>query len=268
MTPSLRVGIVDYLNSRPLAWSFLQGTAGEGIEALFLPPARVADLLGSGDLDVGLVPSIEVARIPGLTVLPGPCVAATREVRSVLLLSRRPARQIRRLALDRNSRTSAALVRILLREYHGIEPECVVSAPDIDAMMAVADAALLIGDPALKVDRTGLIVHDLAAEWRRLTGLPFVFAVWAKREGVELGSHAQIFQTSLQQGRAEMHRLVAEAAAELRLGVESVREYLTDCLSFDLGSAERAGLEEFYRRARQAGLIDQTSCSVIDDSIE
>ena len=196
MTSPLRVGIVNYLNSRPLAWSFLQGTAGEGVEAGFLPPARVADALAVGELDVGLIPSIEVQRIPGLTVLPGLCVAATREVRSVLLLSRCPADEIRRLALDENSRTSAALVRILLREKHGIEPECIAAEPDLEAMMARADAALVIGDPALHVDRTGYAVHDLAAEWRRFTGRPFVFAVWAVRDGVDLGSRSQIFRRS------------------------------------------------------------------------
>ena len=122
MTPSLRVGIVNYLNSRPLAWSFLRGEVGTDIHARFLPPAQVADLLATGDLEVGLIPSIEVQRIPGLTVLPGLCVAATREVRSVLLLSRCPVHQIQRLALDENSRTSATLVRILLRETLGSNP--------------------------------------------------------------------------------------------------------------------------------------------------
>jgi chorismate dehydratase len=238
-----------------LAWSFLQGTAGEGVEAHFLPPARVADSLAAGELDVGLIPSIEVQRIPGLTVLPGLCVAATREVRSVLLLSRCPADEIRSLALDENSRTSAALVRILLREKHGIEPECIAAEPDLEAMMAFADAALVIGDPALRVDRTGYVVHDLAAEWRRFTGRPFVFAVWAVREGVDLGSRSHIFHRSLEAGMAEMNKLVTGAAAEMNLQADSVREYLTDCLTFELGAAEQEGLEEFYRLARAHGLI-------------
>lgn len=256
MTAPLRVGIVNYLNSRPLAWSFLQGTVGEGVEAVFLSPARVADALAAGELDVGLIPSIEVRRIPGLSVLPGLCVAATREVRSVLLLSRCPAAKIRRLALDENSRTSAALVRILLRGNHGVEPECIAAEPDLNAMMAVADAALVIGDPALRVERSGFVVHDLAAEWRRLTGRPFVFAVWAVRDGVDLGSRSQIFHRSLEEGVAAMEQMIAGAAAELNLQVDSVREYLTECLTFEMGVAEQAGLDEFYRRARADGLID------------
>ena len=256
MTPPLRVGIVNYLNSRPLAWSFLQGTAGEGVEAAFLSPARVADALAAGELDVGLIPSIEVRRIPDLTVLPGLCVAATQEVRSVLLLSRCPAGEIRRLALDENSRTSAALIRILLRDTYGIEPECIAAKPDLKAMMATADAALVIGDPALRVDRSGLVVHDLAAEWRHLTGCPFVFAVWAVRDGVDLGSRSQIFRRSLEEGLAGMDELVSGAAAEMNLQADSVREYLTECLTFELGAAEQEGLDEFYRRARAHGLID------------
>jgi len=275
VTLPLRVGIVNYLNSRPLAWSFLCGTAGEGIETRFLPPAQVADLLAAGDLDVGLIPSIEVQRISGLRVLPGLCVAATREVRSVLLLSRGSAHQIKRLALDENSRTSAALVRILLRKRYGIDPECVSAPPDLDTMMAKADAALVIGDPALQVDRSGLQVHDLAAEWHRLTDRPFVFAVWALRDGVDLGSQEGVFRRSLEQGLAEMDHLVEAAAAELNLDSAAIREYLTGCLSFELGQAEKEGLNEFYRLAYDQGLLDRWQplvihgcCDDAGDSVE
>ena len=268
MTVHLRVGIVNYLNSRPLAWSFLQGTAGEGIDALFLPPAAVADRLRRGELDVGLIPSIEVERIPGLRVLPGLCVAATREVRSVLLLSRGPVGDIRLLALDENSRTSAVLVRILLRDRFGIEPTCVSTPPDVEAMMERADAALVIGDPALRVDRSRYVAHDLAAEWQQLTGLPFVFAVWAARGDVDLERWEGVFRASLEQARAEMGRLIEEAAVELQLEESRVREYLTECLSFELGETERRGLSEFYRRARQAGLLQPVACDGTWDSVE
>lgn len=257
MTSPLRVGIVNYLNSRPLAWSFLRGQAGPELESRFLPPAEVAKRLAVGDLDIGLIPSIEVQRIPGLKVLPGLCVAATREVRSVLLLSRRPIGEIERLALDENSRTSAALVRILLHESFGIEPVCLTAAPSLAAMMAQADAALIIGDPALTVDRTGLHVLDLAAEWRRLTGHPFVFAVWAVQDHVDPGSWQEIFHDSLRRGRAEMETLVREASDELGLEVEAVREYLTQCLSFELGPEEQKGLADFYQKAYEMGLLER-----------
>jgi len=275
VTPSLRVGIVNYLNSRPLAWSFLRGEVGTDIHARFLPPAQVADLLATGDLEVGLIPSIEVQRIPGLTVLPGLCVAATREVRSVLLLSRCPVHQIQRLALDENSRTSATLVRILLRENFGIEPECLTAAPELADMMSEADAALVIGDPALAVDRRGFHVLDLAAAWYELTGRPFVFAVWAVREGVDIGPWQEVFHRSLAQGKAQMEALVQEASVEMALSDEAIREYLTRCLSFELGQAEHQGLEEFYRRAHAHGFIDRpralelsSSCDLGTDSVE
>jgi len=275
VTPSLRVGIVNYLNSRPLAWSFLRGEVGPDIQTRFLPPAQVADLLATGDLEVGLIPSIEVQRIPGLKVLPGLCVAATREVRSVLLLSRCPVHQIQRLALDENSRTSATLVRILLRESFGIEPECLTAAPRLADMMTEADAALVIGDPALAVDRRGLHVLDLAAAWYQLTGHPFVFAVWAVREGVDIGPWQEVFHRSLVQGKSQMEALVQEASGEMALSVEAIREYLTRCLSFELGQAEQQGLEEFYRRAHAQGFIDRprtlelsSSCDLGTDSVE
>ena len=252
----LRVGIVNYLNSRPLAWSFLRGNVGKGFSTTFLPPAQVADRLAAGSLDVGLIPSIEIQRIPGLAVLPGLCVAATQEVRSVLLLSRCAPSEIQRLALDENSRTSAALVRILLRERFGIEPQCLAASPDLKEMMQEADAALIIGDPALRVDRTGYRVLDLAAEWRELTDLPFVFAVWAVRAGVEMSTRLGIFSRSLRQGMREMDLLVREAARELGLDAVEVRKYLTENLSYELGAAELAGLEEFFRRAHSHGLID------------
>jgi len=255
--PPLRVGIVDYLNSRPLAWSFLHRQTDDRVEPVFLPPARVAAEMAAGTVDVGLIPSIEVQRIPGVSVLPGLCVAATREVRSVLLLSRRPPARIERLALDRNSRTSAALVRIWLKEGYGVEPICQEAAPDLATMMRSADAALVIGDPALRVDRSGYQVHDLAREWRRLTDRPFVFAVWAVAPGVELGSRLEIFYRSLAEGQAAIELLVRQAAAELGLGEASVREYLTQCLSFELGSAEREGLQMFFDKAHRHGLIPE-----------
>ena len=275
MSPQLRVGIVNYLNSRPLAWSFLQGQGGSDLEPFFLPPARVADLLAAGDLEVGLIPSIEVQRIPDLEILPGLCVAATREVRSVLLLSRCPIDRIERLALDENSRTSAALVKILLHENYGIDPECITAAPRLGEMMARADAALVIGDPALTVDRTGLEVWDLAAEWNRLTGRPFVFAVWAVRQGVDIESLGDAFQKSLDFGRSEMDQLVRQASSEMGLTVEVIQDYLTQCLSFELGEAEKEGLAEFYRRAWNLGLVNElrdiellSSCGLGTDSVE
>lgn len=254
--PKLRVGIVNYLNSKPLAWGFLKGHHADLFAPSYHPPALVARLLGQGNLDVGLIPSIEVQRIPGLKVLPDLCVAATHEVRSVLLVSQRPVEEVRRVALDVNSRTSAALLRILLKDRFGLsEVEYAPEHPEIDRMLGEADAALIIGDPALKVDRSRYRVVDLAAEWRELTGLPFVFAVWAVRPEVEFPDLPFYFKSSLRYGLSSLDVLVRESAAELGLDTSEVRSYLTENLIYFLRREEIQGLEEFYRRAHGHGLI-------------
>jgi len=255
----VRFGIVHYLNSWPLAWSFLRGRGPGWAEPVYLPPARVADGLAAGELEVGLVPSAELQRIAGLSVVPGLCIASQNEVKSVLLVSRVPFGEIRRVALDESSRTSAVLVQVLLAERYGVRPEVAPFRPDLEAMLATADAALLIGDPALKVDRSGLHVVDLAAEWRALTGLPFVFAVWAVGPDVEpavaAGEVAPLLAASLATAEAEIEELIAAAAAELQLPVDEVRTYLTRHLSYRLGAPERASLDEFFRRAHRHGLL-------------
>jgi chorismate dehydratase len=252
--PKLRVGIVNFLNSKPLAWGFLKGHHADLFAPTYHPPAMVARLLGQGALDIGLIPSVEVQRIPGLKILPDLCVASTREVKSVILVSRGPLEQVKRVALDQNSRTSVALLRILLQE-RGIHPEYLHERPDPERMLSEADAALLIGDPALKVEREKYHVIDLAAEWHALTGLPFVFAVWAVRAGVDLPDLPFYFKSSLRYGLSSVDTLSREAAAELGLDSADVRSYLTENLHYFLRQEELAGLEEFYRRAHAHGLI-------------
>lgn len=253
--PKLRVGIVNFLNSKPLAWGFLKGHHADLFAPSVHPPALVARLLSQGNLDVGLVPSIEVQKIPGLKVIPDLCIAATREARSVLLVAERPWREVRRVALDQNSRTSVALARILFRERFGVDPEMAPERPELERMLTGADAALLIGDPALKVDRGRFRVLDLAAEWHALTRLPFVFALWAVRPEVELPELPFYFKSSLRYGLSSLDALVREAAAELDLDSSDVRAYLTENLAYFLRADELAGLEEFYRRAHAHGLI-------------
>jgi chorismate dehydratase len=253
--PKLRVGIVNFLNSKPLAWGFLKGHHADLFAPSYHPPALVARMLGQGNLDIGLIPSIEVQRIPNLRVLPDMCVGAKREVRSVVLVSRGPVEDIRRVALDLNSRTSSTLVRILLRERWGLDPEYLHERPDPERMLSEADAALIIGDPALRLDREKYHVIDLAAEWNTLTGLPFVFAVWAVRPEVEIPDLPFYFKSSLRYGLSSLDTLVREAAAELGLDTSEVRTYLTENLHFFLRTEEIEGLEEFYRRAHSHGLI-------------
>nr|AGC72430.1 menaquinone via futalosine step 1 [uncultured bacterium A1Q1_fos_2037] len=250
----IRVGIVNYINSRPLSRGLLRGWQERGFACESLPPAVIADRLRAGTLDVGLVPSIELARIPGLRVIPGLAIAATHEVRSVLLVSKVPVGEIASVALDENSRTSAALVRMILKDRYGLEPAFRPARADIEAMLAAADAALIIGDPALTVPRERHVVLDLAGEWLEMTGLPFVFAVWAAREEVAIDPLVAPFTTSLETGLAELDAIVAETAAETGLSPAVLRDYFTRNLSYRMGPAEQAGLTEFLRRAESHGL--------------
>jgi len=258
MPERLRVGIVDFLNSRPLAWGFLQGGFDEDLIPSYHPPSKVADLLAQGEIDVGLVPSIEVLRIPDAAIVPGTCIAATREVRSVLLLLRTPIEELRRVAVDSNSRSSIVLLRILLSKLWKVEPELLVRPPSGAGIDPGFEAALLIGDPALAIDRSRFEVVDLAAAWRGLTGLPFVFAVWATRKGLSPQGLSQHFERSLRRGLRELDRIVEEAASEQGLTVAEVRSYLTENLRFVLGKEEIAGLREFYDRAHRQGLVDRS----------
>jgi chorismate dehydratase len=254
--PKLRVGIVNFLNSKPLAWGFLKGHHADLFAPSYHPPSLVARLLAQGNLDIGLIPSIEVQRIPNLRVLSDMCVAANHEVRSVLMVSRVPVPEVRRVALDTNSRTSATLIRILLRERWGLDPEYIHERPDPERMLAEADAALVIGDPALRVDRERYLITDLAAEWKELTGLPFVFAVWAVRPEVEIPDLPFYFKSSLRYGLSSLDTLVREAAAEMGLDTSEVRSYLTENLSFFLRQEEMVEtLDAFYQRAYKHGLI-------------
>ena len=257
MTP-LRIGIVHYINSRPLSRGLLRSPDRDWACEL-LPPAAIAERLAAGTLDVGLVPSIELARNPDLRVIPGSAIGATHEVRSVLLVSKVPVGEIESVALDENSRTSAALVRILLAERYGLEPEYRPAAADLDAMLRENDAALIIGDPALLVPRDRYVVLDLAGEWLEMTGLPFVFAVWAAREAVESAELAAIFSASLEVGFAELDEIVEETAAESGLSPLVLRDYYTRNLRFEMGAAEQAGLAEFLRRAAAHGLAPRAA---------
>ena len=257
MSEPIRLGIVEYVNSRPLAWAFLQGRHRETFEGVALPPAGVADRLRDGSLDAGLLPSAELARIPDLQVVPGLCIAAEHEVNSVLLLSKVPPEEIRSLAVDSNSRTSAVLVRILLEERWNVEPEIRRVPPVLEVQLAEHDAALLIGDAALKADRDGLRVIDLAGEWRRLTGLPFVFAVWAVREEVDNPALPFYFHQSLRFGLANLPRIVRQASKDLGLSESETHSYFTRNLKYTLGEAEERSLEEFFARARRHDLLPE-----------
>jgi chorismate dehydratase len=216
-------------------------------------PSRLADKLAEGKLDVALVPSIEYIRGAhfGLEILPGFAIAARGPVRSVKLFSRVPVGQIDRLALDEGSRTSQALVRVWLDARHGLRPRRIESLPlGVSVLESTADAVLLIGDRAMKVPPEAFHeVVDMAAAWNELTGLPFVFALWVVRSGVDLGDLPQILARCRSDGLAHAQELARTHGPGLGLDSSTCYDYLTRALSYDLGEPELAGFRRFGEMA-------------------
>ena len=217
----------------------------------FRVPAGCADQVASGAADIGIIPSFELTR-QDLEIIPGAGIACHGPVRSILLISSRPAAEIRTLAVDSSSRTSVELARVILERRYGAEPRHVPHAPDLDAMLRIADAALIIGDPALRIAlNVPYHVYDLGAEWVEMTGFPMVFAVWAGRKGAITPEVAEAFRGSCRYGRERIEEIVAWEAAARNFPVEVVRQYLTEHIVHELGPREYEGMDLFLRQARQ-----------------
>jgi chorismate dehydratase len=246
-----------YLNSAPLIWSFMHGRLRGSIQLLTdTAPARCAQMLASAEVDAALVPVIEYQRIPEIVVVPGVCVGARSRVRSVVLVTRGAELEaVRSVALDTSSRTSAALVQVIFREFLGFEPEWRPSLPDLDRMLDGSDAALLIGDPAMIFPRQRLRVYDLASLWREHTGLGFVFAMWMAREGAAEKVGAIDFAGARDEGLARVEEIIAHYEPMLGLERSELREYLLENISFELNAEMREGLSLYYELARKHELI-------------
>jgi chorismate dehydratase len=251
----LRLSIVYYLNSLPLAWGFIRGSQHDLFELDFSPPSRCADLLAEGKVDVGLIPAIEYQRIPGLKVIPELAVASKNHVKSVLLISKVPIDEISTLAIDNSSRSSACLLRILLRNKLKKEPFIHSCPPSFPAMLRNSDAALVIGDVALQARTEGLFVYDLATEWRSQTGKPFVFAFWAVRTAA--GSCSSVsFRDSYEFGKTQLALIAREQSSQLGLSEDQILNYLTKNIDYSLDEENLEGLKLFYRLAREYGFVD------------
>jgi predicted solute-binding protein len=245
----LRLGVVSYLNAAPT----VHGLAGDPrFQIVREVPSRIASLLHAGEIDLGLIPSIEYAE-GDYAIVPGIAIASRGPVRSVTLLHRGPLEHIRRVAVDTSSRTSAALVRVLLRERLGRDPEYAPMPPDVPIMLNTADAALVIGDPALyyEGDATAL---DLGAEWTRRTGRPFVYAFWAGRPGVVSPEDVARLQSALAAGLGALGQIASSYNGHPDRAALN-EAYLRGNISYELGAAELEGLSEFYARAHARTLI-------------
>jgi chorismate dehydratase len=245
------------LNTAPLIWSFARGSRRGEVELLTdTAPASCADMLARGQVDAALVPVIEYQRIPETAIVPGVCVGAREEVHSVVLVTRGARlEEVSSVALDTSSRTSAALVEVIFREFIGRVPRLEQFAPDLERMLDCYDAALVIGDPAMTFERAGLRVYDMAALWREFTGLGFVFAMWMVQSGAGARVRAVDFASARDEGLARVEEIAAEYERELgRPRAELVR-YLNENICFELDEGMRAGLELFFRLAYRHGVI-------------
>jgi chorismate dehydratase len=276
----LRISAISYLNTAPLMWDFEHGEAGRDFDISYTLPSACARSLDAGSADIGIIPAAAYPQIPGLMVLPGVAIASRRPVRSILLVSRVPVDKIRTVALDTSSMTSVALTKILFEKWLGGGRTFTSVAPDVEKMLAEHDAALVIGDPALQIDRSRYLTLDLAEEWIRYTGKPFVFAFWAiRRDAVQeevlrgdsrprlsasrSDAHLQsqdlaaVFQQSRDHGLepASLDRISRDWAARLGLSEDDVRSYLTENIYYHLDAPCLEGLQLFYHYAAEIGAL-------------
>jgi chorismate dehydratase len=255
MSGIVRLGAVGYLNAAPLVWGL--DRRRERFDVRFDMPSRCADLLHAGDVDLGLIPSIEHLRAEPYCIVPGVAIASSGPVASVALFSTRPVSAVRSIALDHSSRTSAALLRILCARRFGIRPRFETLAPDLPQMVREADAALVIGDAALYADhqRLGLEKSDLGEAWTGLTGLPFVWAFWAGRPGAVGEADVRVLQAVRDRGVAEADAVAAAFFPGDARKAERGARYLRENIDFRFGERHAAGLRRFYEEAAALGLV-------------
>lgn len=258
----LRISAISFLNTAPLMWDFEHGAAGRNFDISYTLPSQCAAALRDGSADIGIIPAAAYATIPDLVILPGVAIASRRPVRSILLVSKVPLDQIQTVALDTSSMTSVALTKVLFSKWWGAGKTFTPMAPDVERMLEAHDAGLLIGDPALQLDRSRYLTWDLAEEWIRLTGKPFVFAFWAVRRAAWLEHSpmvdlADIFQRSRDHGLQpeNLCRIAQQWAPRVNLDEEEVKSYLTENIHYSLDASCLDGLQLFYRYAAEIGAL-------------
>jgi len=277
----VRISIVEYLNTAPLVRGFTHGPLRGKYELSFTVPSQCAEARRTGAADVAIIPAIEYQRIPDLVILPNLSIASKKSVRSLLLVSKKPIQGVTRIALDRSSRSTQALTRILCEKLWRIQPESFEAAPDLPSMLQHADAALLIGDPALRLaiacapgarrdaqgdlvspaalaglaENASVHIYDIVEKWCAMTSLPAVLAVWAARREAVTPQLVQDFQDSLSFGLQHVDAIACEAAAEMNLPAADLRRYLLENIDYHLDIENLRGLTRYYELAAELGLI-------------
>lgn len=259
----LRISAISYLNTAPLLWDFDHGQAAKDFDIFYSVPSSCAAALREGTGDIGIIPAIAYNSIPDLVIIPEVTIAARGPVRSILLISKVPLEKVRTVATDNSSMTSVALTKVLFSKWWGGGREFHSLAPELGTMLRECDAALIIGDPALKVDRSRYHVLDLAEEWRRLSGKPFVFAFWAVREAAlsemqPLLDLAGIFQASRDHGLepTALEQIAREWSERLQITPAAVKDYLTRNIYYQLDQDCLDGMELFFRYAAECGAVE------------
>jgi chorismate dehydratase len=254
----LKISAISYLNTAPLLWDFEHGEAAD-FDISYTVPSACAEALRAGTADIGIIPAAAYATIPDLVIIPDVAIAAQRAVRSILLVSKVPLKKVRTVALDTSSMTSVALTKILFAKWLGGARDYSAMPPNLDQMLAHCDAALLIGDPALQVDRSRYVTVDLAEEWIARTGKSFVFAFWAIRRKSLVGRDAtviaEVFKTSRDHGLSpqNLEAIAQEWAPRLGLTVEEVRVYLAHNIHYYLDPPCLDGLALYYQLGAEIG---------------
>ena len=255
-----RIAASHYLNSAPLIWSFIHGEHRSSVELIDAVPSRCAQLLEQREVHAALVPIIEYQRLENLLIVPDVCVGTRERVRSVVVASQKAnLRDVKSVALDESSRTSATLIKILFREFVGVEPQWTPRAPHLSEMLSSSDAALIIGDPAMTFPRDDIHVFDLATLWHEYTGLGFVFAMWmTQKENAERIVEID-FRRARDQGLESIGNIVREYRELIPLSVEELTEYLTENISYRIDDSMRAGLQRYFELAHKHGLIERAT---------
>jgi chorismate dehydratase len=260
MSSRLRIAAISFLNTAPLMWDFDHGELRRRFTVHYTVPAGCAEELRTGVADIGIIPVITYQTIPDLAVIPGVSIAATGPVRSILLISKVPIDKIRTVAADSSSRTSVALCRVLFRKWFGGQRHFTAMEPKLQVMLQHADAALVIGDNALAVDRSHYLCYDLAEEWVRHTGKPFVFAFWAVRRAALAGRSdypdlVELFQDSRDRGLGHIPELAREWAPRVGIGEDAVQSYLSESIDYALDREKLDGMRLFFEYAVETGVL-------------
>ena len=254
---TVRIGSVPYLNEKPLTRWFSHTDEGKasGIEVMYAVPSQLARMLADGEIAAALVSSFEYFRTPGYGIVPGISISGQGDIESVRAFAKLPWRKVESLALDTSSLTSVALLKILLAEQLDSYPAFLHAAPDLDSMLAQADACLLIGDKGWLAHRDGLSVVDLGRGWRRLTGLPFVYAVWLGKPENITPPLINALATAKAWGLTQIDVIAAEEAERIGTSVRKCRHYLTEVMDYDLGEAHQEALALFGAKAHAQQLL-------------